>query len=160
QDGDYHAVVDQIDDGVKNILVPNLTMNKLAIDFSTDSFSYHGVFHKNATEIRGVWKNPSIGEYVLVLTRTNTPDTLPDPLAKTDYPPRPGSDLQGVWKTVLTNSGPAKTVYVKIAEAANGELRGECDNIGNGPIVPMIVTGLSYKKPQVHFGVWAIWGNF
>jgi RNA polymerase sigma factor (sigma-70 family) len=157
--GVYRALVDELDDGLKNVLVPAMTLDKLAINFTTDSFSYHGVFHKDATEIRGVWRSP-LGAYLLVLTRTNAPDTAPAPLAKQDFSPRPDSDLQGVWTTVLNNNSVAQTVYLKIAEASDGTLRGECDSAGKSPLIPFPVTGLSCKNAQVHFAVWPIGGSF
>jgi hypothetical protein len=61
---------------------------------------------------------------------------------------------------VLTNNAIAQPVYLKIAEAADGSLRAECERPGKPPIIPLPVTGLNYKKPQLHFAVWAMNGAF
>lgn len=158
-DGAYRAIVDEVDEGLKNIIVPTVTLDQLSINFATDSLSYHGVFHKDATEIRGVWRYP-LGSFLLVLTRTNTPDSLAAPLVKEDYAPKDGSDLRGVWKTVVTNRTAAQTLYLKITEDGNGKLRGECDSPDKLPLIPFPVTGLSYTNPRVHFAVLAIGGSF
>ncbi len=46
-DGVNHVLIDQIDYGTKNNIAEHVTAGKLAVDFSSDSFSYHGVLHNN-----------------------------------------------------------------------------------------------------------------
>jgi RNA polymerase sigma factor (sigma-70 family) len=158
-DGSYRAIIDEIDLGLKNVLAPQLTMDKLSVNFSSDSFSYHGVFHKDATEIRGVWRSQHFGDYLLVLTRTNTPDVIPPLLTKDEYTHRPYSTMQGLWKGVLTNS-PERRVYLKISETGVGVLRGEWDSIDTPPVSPFPVFGLNYISSQFHFVVPGAGGTF
>src|SRR6185312_2877524 len=126
--GANHVVVDQIDFGQKNILPTKLEMGKLAIDFGTDSYTYHGVLHKEGTEIRGIWKWGQ-AQFLLTLEKTMTPDSVPEPLAQEDYAPRQGSDLQGIWKGTVTNKSSSFRLYLKIAEPTNGNFRAELDSI-------------------------------
>jgi RNA polymerase sigma factor (sigma-70 family) len=159
KDGDYHALVDEVDAGLKNALVPTMTLDQLAINFKSDSFSYHGVFHKNATEIRGVWRGRD-GGYLLVLQRTNAPDLVPPPIAKEDYTPRAGSAIQGLWKCVLTNGPAPQQAYLKVAEASDGRLRVEWNNVSKLPVVGVPVVVSNYIGSHVHFLMDSIGGAY
>jgi hypothetical protein len=79
--------------------------------------------------------------------RTAAPDTVPDPLMADDFAPRPGSDLQGYWKGVISSGADAVPVDVKIAEQADGTFLTEGDNPMEG-VVGLPVT-LAYHRPTV-----------
>src|SRR6185312_2244860 len=112
-DGVNHVLVDQIDYGTKNNIADHVTMGKLAIDFSSESFSYHGVLHNNGNEMRGIWRWGQ-AQLLLNFKKTNNPDTIPEPLTPDEITPRAGASWQGLWRGMLTNGASVQRAYLKI----------------------------------------------
>jgi hypothetical protein len=161
QNGSYKASVDEVDLGMKDLPAAQLDFGSKAVNFKlADGFAYHGVLDSDTMEIRGRWKWPG-GNYSqpLALTPTNTPDTVQEPLAETDYTPRAGSDLQGLWAGTLNADKPLKLV-LKIAEAADGTFRAELNSIDQPPVVPLPMTFLNYQQPQVKIRFQGIGAQF
>src|SRR5262249_22321026 len=75
---------------------------------------------------------------------------------KEDYAPRAGSDLQGLWKGVVTNNNSEQAIYLKLAEDNNGKFRGECTMPDRPPVIPYPVAGINFTNPGVRFAVWPI----
>lgn len=150
--GSYHAVFDEIDFGLKNVLPARLEMGKLAVDLGSDSWSYHGVLHDDGTEIRGIWRWGQ-AQFLLTLKKTTTPDTVAEPLTPEDYAVRKDSDLQGIWKGTVTNKDLTMRLYLKIAEPTNGNFRAELDSIDYPPVIHFPVTLTNYIKPHLRFTV-------
>ena len=117
------------------------------------SMSYQGKLKAGATEIAATLWRGNLSAPVL-LKRTVVPDTAPEPLAKSEYAPRAGSDLQGTWKAVLGNV----RITVKIAEPSSGEFRAELDNLTTSWLgQPLTVT---YNPPEVKLQVASGAGQF
>jgi RNA polymerase sigma factor (sigma-70 family) len=87
--------------------------------------------------------------YPVLLTRTTTPDAVPEPLTEADFQPRPGSDLQGYWKGAITSD--AIPVDVKIAELPDGTFRAEGDDPMQGANGRPVT--ISYTRPDVKLAV-------
>jgi hypothetical protein len=160
ENGSYHAVIDEIDVGIRNIPATHLDAGWTGVNFESESgFSYQGKFNREGTEISGRWKWPGGYSQPLALTRTATPDAVREPLVEADYTPRAGSDLQGLWKAIL-NAGQSLRLHLKITESADGTFRAELNSIDQPPVIPLPVTVLDYKKPQVKFSIQGIGASF
>jgi hypothetical protein len=146
-----YAMVDQVDSGIRNLPSARLDVGWKSVHFELGTgFSYTGTLNGNAPEITGRWKWPG-GDYSqpLTLARTTTPDTVPEPLAEADYTPRAGSDLQGLWKGTLKMRNRSYPLHLKIAESPDGTLRVELNSISQSPVVPVMATTASCRKPHV-----------
>jgi len=105
--------------------------------------TYRGKLKSGATEIAAIYQRGDMSVPVL-LKRTVTPDAAPQPLAKEEYAPRSGSDLQGIWDAVLGNR---VRIMAKIAEPTPGTFRAEMDNQTTSWLgQPLTVT---YNPPEV-----------
>ncbi|HTV39145.1 MAG TPA: sigma-70 family RNA polymerase sigma factor [Candidatus Sulfotelmatobacter sp.] len=146
--GVYRATTDWIDLGQKDVPMgdvtygyPNLVIQRTVRDYLSLKVNPH------ATKM--IWDNyiNFIQPDRVVLTRTTTPDTVPEPLTDSDFAPRPGSALQGYWEGNIGTGPGALPVDVKIAQGANGTFRAEFDNPMEGVQgLPAIV---SYNPPLV-----------
>jgi hypothetical protein len=85
----------------------------------------------------------------LTLTRTNTPDVIPEALAPVDYVQRAGSDLQGVWGGTLMIGTNSLRLHLKIAESVDGKFRCELNSVDQPPVIPLPATSVDYRKPSV-----------
>lgn len=149
--GSYHALIDQIDTGARNLPASKFDVGRRSVSFELGSgFSYRGKLSRNATEITGRWKWPG-GFYSqpLTLTRTNKPDAVPEALAMADYTPRPDSDLQGFWMGTLRLEETSLRLHLKIAGPSNGTFRAELDSIDQTPVIPLAATTVSYQRPRL-----------
>jgi len=160
--GAYHAAVDEIDIGMKNLPATRFGVGRSSVNFESDSrFSYQGKLNPEATEITGRWKwAGGRNSQPLGLTRTATPDKVQEPLAEADYAPRPGSDLQGFWTGTLKIGKTALRLHLKIAESPDGTFRGELNSIDQPPIIPLPITTLAYRKPTVTFSLQGVGAMF
>jgi hypothetical protein len=95
------------------------------------------------------------------LTPTNTPDTVPEPLAAADYTPRAGSDLQGLWAgTLQIDTNKPLRLVLKIAQAADGTFRAELNSIDQPPVIPVPMTLLNYHEPRIKIRFQGIGAEF
>jgi RNA polymerase sigma factor (sigma-70 family) len=150
--GLYHAVIDRVDGGSKNL--PATTFEAGGSSISLDSggaFSFKGDVNEDATEIAGKWNwTGTKSSTPLTLKRTTTPDAVPDPLTEADLAPRPDANLQGLWKgTVKLPRAPALRLYFKIVETQDGMYRAELNSIDQPPIHPIPSTSFNYDRPDV-----------
>lgn len=148
--GGYRATTDWIDLGKKDVPMgdvvydyPNLVITQNALRHEI----WNVRLNDGATEM--VWSNliNFIQPDPVVLTRTTTPDTVPDPLTESDFVPGVGSDLQGYWEGEIGAGTGAVPVNLKIARQTDGTYRAE----GESPAMgiqgqPVIV---SYSPPLV-----------
>ena len=149
--GTYHAVLDQVDLGKKDIPTTTFSVGWSSVAFGGSSnFVFRGQLNNEATEITGRWTwfgwrrtQP------LTLTRTETPDAVPEPLAPADYEPRQGSDLQGLWGGTLTIGTNSLRLRLKIAESGDGKFRGELNSLDQSPVIPLPATSVEYHSPGV-----------
>jgi RNA polymerase sigma factor (sigma-70 family) len=83
----------------------------------------------------------------VVLTRTTTPDQIPDPLTVDEFVPRAGSALQGYWEGQIGTGPTATPVDLKISEQGDGTFQAEADDpMGGADGRPMTV---SYDRSTV-----------
>jgi hypothetical protein len=160
--GSFQAFVDEIDIGLKNLPASKFNAHGTSVGFALGSgFSYQGKLDGAATEIAGRWKWPGDKfSQPLTLTRTLTPDAVPEPLAQADYTPRPGSDLQGLWKGTLNVGSLSLRLRLKITEPSKGTFRAELNSIDQPPVIPLPATTVDYDKPHVRMSFQGIGALF
>ena len=102
--GLYQASFDYIDSGI-DLPAVNLKPGRTAISFhvagSTSRFAAR--IDPGMNQMTGIWHEGK-GDYPVTLKRRDTPEISP-PLTETDYAPRPGSDLQGLWRGAIKLGG-------------------------------------------------------
>jgi len=159
QGGAYQAAIDSIDQRVKAIPVENISYDYPAISFDVPSVngSYKGKLN-STNQMSGTWKQVGLTAQ-LRMTHTATRTLVPDVLAATDYTPRAGSDLQGYWKGTLKDSRGTLQLVFKISEPENGKYVAELDSIDQN-VSGLVVSSLTYDKPDVQMQVGAIGGTF
>jgi RNA polymerase sigma factor (sigma-70 family) len=145
--GVYTATGTFIDTAPEPFQVTTFTYDYPSVRFAVgQNMTYQGKLKAGATEIACTYRKGNLSAPVL-LKRTLVPDTAPEPLAKSEYVPRAGSDLQGTWKAVLGNV----RVTVRIAEPSSGNFRAELDNLTSSWLgQPLTVT---YSPPEVKLEV-------
>jgi hypothetical protein len=150
ENGGYHAIVDSVDLGLKNLPVARFDFGSRSVNFQlTNGVSFQGALDGGTMEIRGRLKWPG-GKYSqpLAFTRTNTPDRVPEPLKEAEYASRQGADLQGIWAGTVPDEKPAR-MELKIAEALDGSFRAVLNNLERSSATGWPVTSLNYEEPRV-----------
>ena len=145
--GAYRAIGEFIDTAPEPFQVTSFTYDYpyLRLD-AGQNVSYQGKLKAHATEISGTFRTRGFSVPML-LKRTAAPPAAPVPLAKNEYAPQAGSDLQGTWKASLGSV----RVIIKIAEPSPGTFRAELDNLTTSWLgQPLVVT---YKPPGVKLQV-------
>jgi RNA polymerase sigma factor (sigma-70 family) len=146
--GVYSATTDWIELGRKDV-----PMGKIIYDYPSLQIernprdTWHLKVNANATQM--IWDHyiHIIQPDPVLLTRTDTPDTVLDRLTESDFTPRIGSDLQGYWEGEVGTGSDAEPVDLKIAEPTDGTFRAEADTPMNGTQGrPLTVT---YSRPTV-----------
>ena len=150
--GIYHAVIDRIDVGQRNIPATKFDAGGSSVSLeSSGALSFQGNLNGDATEIAGRWD--WIGENVsapLTLKRTATPDVVRELLTEADLAPRPDANLQGLWKgTVKLPRTLTLRMYFKIAATPDDGYRAEYNSVDQLPIHPIPSTSFSYDKPDI-----------
>jgi len=151
-DGIYHAVVDSIDQRIRDIPISTINYKYPAIEFESAAVqgTFKGKFNANNTAMSGTWDQSQYQVHVpLVLTRTATPTPIPELLTENDYTPRPGSDLQGYWTGATHPMRTTLRLALKISEGEDGTFRAEMDSLDQGAS-GLVVSSLTYDKPTVH----------
>ena len=162
ENGSYHAAFDEVDMGRKNMPATEFDVGWKSVSFASGSgFSYLGKLNSDETEIIGRWKWPG-GRFSqpLSLVKTATPDKVQEPLAEADYTPRPGSDLQGLWKGTLKIGKYTLRLHLKITESDDGTFHAEVDSLDQPPVIPMPATPLTYQRPSVKFSLQGVGVTF
>ena len=161
--GQYHAVVDEIDSGNKNLPATRLSIGETSVFFESGAaFSYQGGLNSDATEITGQWNWTGQKAFTpLTLKRTATPDVVQGPLTDADLAPRQNADLQGVWKgaVMLPRTGNSR-MYFKIVKNPDGGYRAELNSIDQPPIRPIPSTSFHYDRPDINIQFGGIAGSF
>jgi RNA polymerase sigma factor (sigma-70 family) len=145
-DGSYHATVDVIDQGRKDLAFTRFTYDYPNVSaeakFPGGVAVLKAILNSNATELSGTWKEPQ-GTIPVVLKRTTEPETVSGPMPENDYLPRPDSDLQGYWKGTLAGM----LVTLKIAQATDGTFRAQFDSVQEG--LRNIPIDITYNRPDM-----------
>jgi hypothetical protein len=158
-DGTYSATMDSVDQGVRDIPVNAITLNKNTVQFQLPALraKYEGGLNLRATEMSGEWQQVGM-KFPVTFKRTKTPATIPAPLPPSAYARREGSPLQGVWKGTL-EVGVSLRLVVKISETSPGKLIGTMDSPDQGARnIPL--TTVEYSKPTARFDIASIDGHF
>lgn len=161
--GKYHAVIDRVDGGSKNLPATTFEADSSSVSLESGSaFSFRGNVNRDGTEIAGrwVWSGTKIST-PLTLKRTATPDVVQELLTEGDLAPRPDANLQGLWKgTVQVPPARPSRLYFKIAATPDGGYRAEYNNIDQPPIHPIPSTSFNYEKPNINIQFGGIDGWF
>ncbi len=133
--GSYRVRGDDIDRGYKDVPVSNFTYRNRHIhgEIAGTPDSFDGTVNLAGTKVSGRWKeNNDSGP--LVFEQNTNPPPFPEPLTDTDFAPRAGSDLQGLWNGVIKTDKNGLQIVVKIAEASAGTFRADfyCPPQGGG----------------------------
>lgn len=151
ENGAYRAVIDQIDQGRKDIPTTALSAGWSSVTFESKSnFVFRGQLNSAETEMTGRWNWFGWGRsQPLTFSRTTTPDVIQEPLVPADYAPRQGSDLQGLWGGTLVIGTNSLRLHLKIAESVDGKFRCELNSVDQPPVIPVPATAVDYHKPGV-----------
>jgi RNA polymerase sigma factor (sigma-70 family) len=145
--GVYNATGVFIDTAPEPFQVTTFAYDYPSVRFTVGrNMTYQGKLKAGATEIAATLRRGNLSAPVL-LKRTVVPDTAPEPLAKSEYAPRTGSDLQGTWNATVGRSRGGVRIAIKIAEPSPGTFRAELDNLTTSWVrQPLSVT---YNPPEV-----------
>jgi RNA polymerase sigma factor (sigma-70 family) len=156
----YHALLDSVDQGAKDIPITKLSARKDSIHAELPAIyaDYQAVLNADGTEMSGMWKQLK-RSYPLKLKKTIEADRVVEPLASDKYAPRPDSDLQGAWEGTLKAGSAELRLILKIAEPTPGTFQAQMDSVDQGA-KNLPVTSLTYNKPAVRFEMTAINGAF
>jgi len=156
----YRALLDSVDQGVKDVPITRLSARGDSIHLELPALyaDYQAALNAGATEMSGSWKQLK-RSYPLTLKRTTEADRIAEPLAASEYAPRPDSDLQGAWEGTLMVGKVGLRLGLKIAEPAPGTFHAQMDSIDQGAR-NLPVTSLTYNKPGIRFEMTAINGVF
>ncbi len=155
----YQVTLDSVDQGAKDIPVPKVSGAGRSLRFMMPALDidYRATLNPDGTELSGMFKQFKKSA-ALTLTRTDQPDAVTS-LTADQVVPSQSSDLQGAWQGVLMVRGTALHLNLRIAETSSGTFQAEMDSVDQGAM-NMPVTSLTYSKPEVHFVMTAIDGDF
>jgi RNA polymerase sigma factor (sigma-70 family) len=158
--GRYQTTMDSIEQNATNLPVAGFVYDypQVRLEARTIGFVFNGKMSADASEIFGSWRQGSLsGDMTLV--KTNNPDTVAEPLDQTDYAPRGGSDLQGLWEGTLKAGNVSLRLNLKIAQQPDGTFRAALDSVDQG-VSDIPASSFSYNKPLVTIGFTATGGTF
>ncbi|MGA2854993.1 MAG: sigma-70 family RNA polymerase sigma factor [Verrucomicrobiota bacterium] len=149
--GAYTATGVFIDTSPDPFQVANFTYDFPSVRFAVgQNFTFEGKLRAGAMEIAATQRRGNLS-VPMVLKRVIVPNAVPEPLAKSEYAPRVGSDLQGTWNATLGPPILGTRVAIKIAESSSGNFRAELDNLSTSWLgQPVAVT---YNPPKVKLQV-------
>jgi RNA polymerase sigma factor (sigma-70 family) len=156
----YHAVLDSIDQGAKDIPIARLSARSDSIHVELPGLDavYQATLNADGTQMSGKWKQLKLS-FPLTLKRTTEPDRVAETLLADEYAPRPDSDLQGAWEGTLNVGNAGLRLNLRIAEPAAGTFNAEMDSVDQG-VKNLPVTSVTYQKPAIRFEMTGINGKF
>jgi hypothetical protein len=156
----YSAVIDSVDQGVKNIPVARISArrNSFHAELPALHADYQAALNAGGTEITGKWKQGN-RSFRLKLRKTTQPDRVAEAMTTDEFAPRPGSALQGAWEGTLKVGNVELRLALRISEPTPGTFEAQMDSVDQGA-KNLPVTSLSYNKPAVQFEMIAINGAF
>jgi len=158
--GNYRAVLDSVDQGVKDIPVAQFLAQKDSFQAELPALQahYHAELQAGKTEMSGTWQQ--LGHSIpLTLKRTATPAKVEEAIPADEYVRKDGSDLQGEWEGTLQVKDATLRLGLKIAEPVPGTFHAQMDSIDQG-VKNLPINSLTYHKPAIHFEMNAINGTF
>jgi len=158
--GRYQTTMDSIEQNATNLPVAGFVYDypRVRLEARTIEFIFNGKMSADASEIFGSWRQGGLsGDMTLV--KTNNPDTVAEALDQTDYAPRGGSDLQGLWEGTLKVGNVTLRLNLKIAQQPDGTFRAALDSVDQG-VSDIPASSFSYNKPSVTIGFSGTGGTF
>lgn len=155
----FYATMDSIDQGAKDLPVTLIRATAHSIHLAQPALDadYQATLNADGTELSGSFLQLK-KTYRLTLTRTETPDAVVTITADQAVPSQ-NSDLQGQWQGTLAPGGVTLRLNLRIAETSPGTFQAQMDSIDQGAMnIP--VTTFTYQKPDVHFEMTSINGDF
>lgn len=155
----FRATMDSIDQGASDVPIPKLSATPHSLDFAQPALdvAYHGTLNADGTRLSGKFVQMK-NSLTLTLTRTDTPDTV-NQMTSDQVAPSASSDLQGAWQGTLAVGQTTLRLGLRIAEPSPGTFQAQMDSPDQG-VRNMPITSLTYQKPQVHFKMASIGGDF
>ena len=156
----FVATMDSLDQGVKDVPVPKMSVagHSLHLVMPALDVDYEATLNSEGTQLSGNLVQLK-RTTPLTLTRTDHPDTLAGPLTTDQVAPTQTSDLQGTWEGTLMVGKTPLRLDVRITEPSPGTFQAQMDSIDQGA-KNLPVDSLTYQKPEVHFVMSAINGDF
>ena len=156
----YRAVIDSVDQGVKDIPISQLSARPDSFHAELPALDaiYQAALNADGTEMSGTWKQLK-RSFPLKLKKTTEADRVEEPMATDQYAPRPDSDLQGAWEGALNVGNAELRLVVRIAEPVAGTFQAQMDSVDQG-VKNLPITTMTYHKPTIHFEMTGINGVF
>lgn len=158
--GSYSAVLDSIDQGVRDIPVNEVKVKgrDVQIELKALNAVFNGKVSEDQQEWSGVWTQ--LGRtHVLTLKRTDHPTGLASVPEEKLVPGGKGSELQGYWKGALSIGATKLRLVFKIADAGAGKWTATLDSLDQG-VRNVPVTGVTFHKPVVELEVTGVGGFY
>jgi RNA polymerase sigma factor (sigma-70 family) len=158
-DGKFHGEVDSLDQGVKGLLVSDMTYKKpdVRIEMSGIGSVFEGKVNSSNTEISGTWTQMGT-QFPLTITRSDA-GAEQAAEATLSFDPANDSDLQGHWKGTLQIQKTKLRLVLHIGKQADGTFATTMDSPDQGA-KDMLASTTRYAAPKVHMEWKAIRGVF
>lgn len=159
-DGTYSALLDSIDQGVKDIPVTQVKVkgNSARIELAPLNAVFEGRMSGDEKQWSGTWTQLGKSRE-FSLTRTDQPTGISTPIPDSVLRSQPGSGLQGYWKGVLSVGPTQLRVAFKIMDAGAGKWVASLDSLDQGAR-NLPVTGVTFHKPVVELEVPGVGGFY
>jgi RNA polymerase sigma factor (sigma-70 family) len=156
----YYALVDSIDQGLKDLPVAKLRArpNSIHAELPAEHAAFQAALSADGKEMSGTWSQLK-HSFELTLMRTNEADRVEEPMTAEEYAPRPDSDLQGGWEGVLTDGNARLRLTLRIAETTPGTFRAQMGSLDQG-FMNLPITSLIYHRPAIRIEMSGINGKF
>ena len=159
-DGRLAATFDSLDQGVRDIPVPEITYSNgnLNLGMKALAASYEGKIDSTGRQIAGTWTQLRMNT-PLVWERSQKPAAPDTTAVDKNYEPRAGSEIQGLWKGTLSLGQAQMRLVFKIAESPDGKFSGVMDSVDQGAR-NFPFSAITYVKPTLDIELQQIAGNF
>jgi hypothetical protein len=155
KDGTLTTTVDNLDEGVYGVPVKTMTVNGSSVTQSVDTTiqingeshdvrgSFAGTIDKDATEIKGTWKQTAPEEGAAEMDLKHMP-------AQAATKPAPLPVVTGDWQGTLSAAGAQFRIAWHVTAAKDGTLTATIDNLDQGiygiPMKSMTMKGLAVTQ--------------
>ena len=158
--GAYTAVLDSVDQGVKDIPVTNVKIKgkSARIELKPLNAVFDGRLSDDEKEWSGTWTQ--LGKsHELTLTRTDKPSTIATAIPDSALTGRQGSALQGYWKGALSIGPTQLRLAFKIIDAGPGKWNATLDSLDQGAR-NLPVSNVTFHQPVVEMEINGVGGFY
>ena len=157
--GTFVATMDSIDQGADNIPIPKVTAggHSLEIGIPALDIDYRATLNSDGSKLSGTFRQLKYSAR-LALARTDHPDTV-EQISADQVAPSQTSDLQGAWQGTVKAGNVPLRLALRIVEPSPGTFQAQLDSLDQG-VRNIPVSTLTFNKPQVHFQVPSVNGDF